>query len=903
MKKYIIQIILTLGCWVGIHAHTSHTMASSYDILNPLSENAESSYDFNTVENDRVIIACPVPTNLQWTNTSSTSFYPRCTGIAGYSYVFRYRASGTSTWIETGAVPCTVSGTVQTYITGLTMGTTYEWQVKTICSVGDESTYSTSIFTTTLIQSNITLGTLSSTNYCMGNSIYVPFTSTLPSGTYFTAILKRGSTIIKSNSSTSSPISLYISYNQLLTYGTDYTIEITSGMYSSNTSPNLTIGTMSNSYISDENNHAFIYSNDFLCTGKTKVFYSSSSDPWGRTITDGLNFQWKKDGTDIVGATSNKLSVSQGGKYIYVVTQGGCSVTTSSLTLQVGTFHYQSVIPYGDLVSCSGTNKRVESSYYSNTATYQWIKDGVNISGATNRAYDATQSGMYSVNVTDGSCSMITDTPIGLTFGTGLLAPIRVSGNDTTLCGADSKFMYANSSSINPTEYTYQWKKDGIVIGGATSPYYDATQSGVYSVTYSQGTCNITSKGVTLVSSNLAQKPIITAGTITNVCDGSILINQDNNNGNNYNLYGVWYKNDVMMNSYASSQYNATTSGTYKMIYGLGSCANESNAVTVSVGSTTLNPNIYIPSYYGSANLCGTSDYLYIEFDKRNISGGTYTYQWKKNGVNLSGETNYYLFVNTPGNYSLFVSNGNCSGISNSITVTNNTPVLSLSASENNTSCSNRTIKLDIKDGDKYTYLPVVWIKDGVIIASQTSSSLYTNESGIYTATYSENGCSGTTLPLTINTRTSQPTTIPAVAVNSGQTATLSTGGCLGAINWYDSPTGGSSLGTGTIFTTPSLTTPMTYYADCTVNGCSSLRTSGNVSLNVTSMYSLKTGNWDDVTVWSYGRVPNSTDVVTIKAGHQISIPTNYTANATNIILETGSNLIHTASNLCLSCP
>lgn len=901
MKKYIIQIVLTLSCWVGIHAHTSYTMASSYNILNPLSEKVESFCNFKTVDDNKVVIPCPVPTDMQLSNAAATSFSPRCTGIAGYNYVFRYRADGISTWTETAAIPCTVTGTgsVQTLITGLAMGTTYEWQVKTICSVGDESAYSSSVFSTTLVRRNITLGTLSSTKYCVGNAISVPFTSTLPTGTSFIATLRKGATIINTSSSTSSPISLYIPNSQNFTYGTDYTIEVTAGIYSSDISPNLTIGTLINSFISDENNHSFNNSVDFLCTGKTKIYYSTSSDSWRKTITNGLNFQWKKDGVDIAGATSNKLSVSQSGNYSYVATQGGCSITSNSPTLQVGSISYQNVSIYGDPIVCAGTNKRLETSYYSTTATYQWQKDGVIISEAINRAYDATQSGGYKVTVTDGSCTNTSGEQY-LTFGTGLLASISASGNDTTLCEVGSKFLYSNNgSNLNPTQYTYQWKKDGIAIGGATSNYYYPNQPGVYSLTYSQGTCNATSKGITIVSSNVAQKPIITSGSIASVCSGSIRIDQSINQ-NTY-LYGIWYKDGVITSTLTNSQYNATTSGRYKMVYGSGSCANESNEVTVSIGANTFSPNIYIP--FGSANLCGNSDYVYLQFDDRNLSGGTYTYQWKKDGVNISGATSSYLYPNAPGTYSLFVSNGNCSGISNSITVTNNTPITYISASDQNTSCSNRTITLDIKNGPKSYFLPVVWKKDGVIMTGQTYSYLYTNDPGIYTATYNQYGCSGTTLPITISTRTSQPTTIPAVTINSGQTATLSTGGCLGTINWYDSPTGGASLGTGTIFTTPSLTTPMTYYADCTVNGCSSLRISGNVSLNVTSMYSLKTGNWDDVTVWSYGRVPNSTDVVTIKAGHQISIPTNYTANATNIILETGSNLIHTASNLCLSCP
>jgi hypothetical protein len=41
-----------------------------------------------------------------------------------------------------------------------------------------------------------------------------------------------------------------------------------------------------------------------------------------------------------------------------------------------------------------------------------------------------------------------------------------------------------------------------------------------------------------------------------------------------------------------------------------------------------------------------------------------------------------------------------------------------------------------------------------------------------------------------------------------------------GTINWYSASTGGASLGTGTSYTTPSISTTTTYWVDATNNGC-----------------------------------------------------------------------------------
>ncbi len=51
-------------------------------------------------------------------------------------------------------------------------------------------------------------------------------------------------------------------------------------------------------------------------------------------------------------------------------------------------------------------------------------------------------------------------------------------------------------------------------------------------------------------------------------------------------------------------------------------------------------------------------------------------------------------------------------------------------------------------------------------------------------------------------------------------TVVLGASASAGTINWYSTSTGGSSLGTGTSFTTPFISTTTTYYVDATYNGC-----------------------------------------------------------------------------------
>lgn len=85
-----------------------------------------------------------VPTGLNLTGAGATEASLAWNAVTGATYVVRFRESGTSTW-TTG----TINGTTAT-LTGLQTLTDYEAQVRSVCSDGSQSNYSSSInFNTT----------------------------------------------------------------------------------------------------------------------------------------------------------------------------------------------------------------------------------------------------------------------------------------------------------------------------------------------------------------------------------------------------------------------------------------------------------------------------------------------------------------------------------------------------------------------------------------------------------------------------------------------------------------------------------------------------------------------------------------------------------------------------------
>ncbi|MBE2206966.1 MAG: hypothetical protein IAE84_05240, partial [Saprospiraceae bacterium] len=107
------------------------------------------------------------------------------------------------------------------------------------------------------------------------------------------------------------------------------------------------------------------------------------------------------------------------------------------------------------------------------------------------------------------------------------------------------------------------------------------------------------------------------------------------------------------------------------------------------------------------------------------------------------------------------------------------------------------------------------------------------------------------------NVTCSTPCTPPAAPTASGQTippntsCTLTASGCAGTLRWYNAPSGGTQVGTGSPFVTPVLSATTTYYVECSSGSCASARTPVTVTVqNPPAMPSCGANTWN-VSVFS----------------------------------------------------
>ncbi|MDB5282258.1 MAG: Peptidase family protein [Bacteroidota bacterium] len=141
---------------------TGLTASTAYEWqVKTVCSSGSSAFTASSTFTTSAIPACNVPSGLSTSAITTTSAAFNWGAVSGAtSYGIQYRKTGTTTWSTGTATAASFS------VTGLTAATSYEWQVKTVCSSGSSAFTASTTFTTaanipcnvptTLTSSNIT---------------------------------------------------------------------------------------------------------------------------------------------------------------------------------------------------------------------------------------------------------------------------------------------------------------------------------------------------------------------------------------------------------------------------------------------------------------------------------------------------------------------------------------------------------------------------------------------------------------------------------------------------------------------------------------------------------------------------------------------------------------------------
>jgi len=130
-----------------------------------------------------------------------------------------------------------------------------------------------------------------------------------------------------------------------------------------------------------------------LCNGETEVISSNISG----------NLQWYVNGEPIPGANTITLDVSEAGSYQIQLNGVNCSALSDPVEVFAGELAPPVISPSGPVQVC-GTDPVLLSAPDS-YESYAWYFNGEPIPGAMASSWQAVESGVYSLEVANGSCS------------------------------------------------------------------------------------------------------------------------------------------------------------------------------------------------------------------------------------------------------------------------------------------------------------------------------------------------------------------------------------------------------------------------------------------------------------------------------------------------------------------
>jgi uncharacterized membrane-anchored protein len=406
-----------------------------------------------------------------------------------------------------------------------------------------------------------------------------------------------------------------------------------------------------------------------------------------------LSYQWVYNGVSLEGATQSTLNLAQvalanAGSYAVVVSNPSGTVTSESVRLNVSQPPVITRQPLGQKVLAGVSVTLVVGVSATPPLTYQWKKNGLDLTGATGPGHtlnnvSAAAAGEYTAVVGNAAGTV---TSQGAVLEVTELVTITTQPRGQTVSEGSSFSFSVGAAGTGPL--SYQWRKDGVTVGGATDATLRvgsarASDAGGYQVIVRNAAGHVASAvaeltvnvGVTL----LAQPQSLT------LAGGSSAVFSVEATGTAPVLY-QWQYNGVDIpgatdRSLTLAGVQRSNAGRYRAVV--------RNAVGAVTSADAVLQVLVAPTIQGqpvgmTVDLNGTASFTVAASGDAPLS-----YQWKRNGVNISGATAERLTLNNvqaadAGGYSVVVQNPGGATTSQSATLTLNLPPLTTGNSPGN---------------------------------------------------------------------------------------------------------------------------------------------------------------------------------------------------------------------------
>lgn len=204
------------------------------------------------------------------------------------------------------------------------------------------------------------------------------------------------------------------------------------------------------------------------CSNGATIFRSNKSltDTVNAPINLGYPFNISNI-LSLTGALYNGAPITTGYYYFYDMKfkSMGCPSPRAPVNITMAKTPEASISPVGPQTVCIGASVLLTAKSVDNPS-FQWLINGVAISGAISPTYEAKKSGIYQVKATINGLCTNTSTASNISVSSPL--PPFITYVDGTIKIAGSG--------------TFQWFVNGAIIPGATASTFTPVQSGLYSV-------------------------------------------------------------------------------------------------------------------------------------------------------------------------------------------------------------------------------------------------------------------------------------------------------------------------------------------------------------------------------------------------------------------------------------
>ncbi|WP_298485426.1 gliding motility-associated C-terminal domain-containing protein [uncultured Maribacter sp.] len=368
-----------------------------------------------------------------------------------------------------------------------------------------------------------------------------------------------------------------------------------------------------------------------ICTEKSAAITITNADNFTVTRNNGANvvvlpsqpetlsvsttaitpsYQWYRNNTIISGATNSTLDITEEGTYYAEVTQAGgaCpgTIRNSETTTAVVPASFEIITDYQsnytacvatsivlevktiNAVATDGTKTDVTTSVI-DSFTYQWKKDGVDISGATSKTIsltDTSENGDYTIEGTIATYNDTSDTlPVQLLTN----ETITITSTSTIYCSSSDVITVSTTKDLSTETYAWELNGSSVSTSGAT---LNVTAPGTYRLA-------IDKNGCTLYSNEINITPL-DASLITVDVDGEIVFPEGSSKtvtASGGTTYRWLDANGIELGS--TNSYTFTQEGEYVLIANVDNCE-ISKPLTVVYQDLFNVPNVITPNGDGA---------------------------------------------------------------------------------------------------------------------------------------------------------------------------------------------------------------------------------------------------------------------------------------------------------------